>query len=248
MKKNIFLIIAIGISCLFYSQVGINTSSPASTLDINGDVNIRKELRVGGTNTTKGSAGKAEDIFHNNSEMGTNDWKSIKIADGGGSMSLFSMTTVADKTGSVFSGENGAIAPYAEGVAFSSVWTVLPGTVGTFSITNATNKVTFTFQTTAQKTNNGNSSISFACGIFVDNSLRAVRTDVLLGADGTNKVFNLNATLANLTPKNNYNVKAACTKRNLNTGTLGIGTAVNATYLNAEMAQSILTTSVLQPY
>jgi DhnA family fructose-bisphosphate aldolase class Ia len=75
-----------------------------------------------------------------------------------------------------------------------------------------------------------------------------VRTDVLLGGEGTYKIFNLNATLTNLTPKNNYSVKVACTKRNLNAGTLGIGTAVNTTFLNSEMSQSVLTTSVLQPY
>jgi hypothetical protein len=108
--------------------------------------------------------------------------------------------------------------------------------------------VTFNFQTTAQKTGNGNASTSFACGIFVDNKLRAVRTDVIIGGDGTNKIFNLNATLANLTPKNNYTVKAACTKRNINSNTLGIGRAVNTTYLNSDMSESVLTLSVLQPY
>ncbi|WP_292009373.1 hypothetical protein [Chryseobacterium sp.] len=248
MKKNIFVIIALWIGNILYSQVGINTPSPASTLDINGDLNLRKEFRVGGTNTVKGSAGKAEEIFHNNSEMNTNDWKSIKVADGEGSMSLFSINTLADKTGAVFSGDNGATSPYAEGAAFNSTWTVLQGTISTFSITNADNKVAFTFQTTAQKTNNNNSSVSFACGIFVDNSLRAVRTEVLTGGEGTNRIFNLNATLMNLTPKNNYNVKVACTKRNMNSGTLGIGRAVNTTYLNADMSQSVLTISVLQPY
>ncbi len=236
------------LTALCSAQVGINTDTPVNMLDVNGDLNVRKELRTGGTDLVKGSAGEAGTIFHNDSDLMTNDWKNIKVADGLSSMSLFSMNTVEDKGGATFSGSNGSTSPYAVDMTLNSSWTVLPGAVDTFSITNATNKVTFTFQTTAQKTANGNSSISFACGIFVDNRLKAVRTDVLLGGDGTNKIFNLNATLTNLTPKNNYSVKAACTKRNLNSGTLGIGKAVNTTYLNADMSQSVLSTSVLQPY
>lgn len=233
---------------LYSSQVGIKTTTPVNTLDINADLNVRKEIRMGGTNTVKGSPGVAGTIFHNSSGFTSNDWKSIKIADGQGSMSLFSINTVSDQAGAAFSGTNGSTSPYNEDAAISSEWTVLPGTMDTFSITNMTNKVVFTFQTTAQKNGNGNSSSGFACGIFVDDKLKAVRTDVLLGTDGTNKIFNLNATLTNLIPKNNYTVKVACTKRNLNSGTLGIGAVANGAYLNAEMSQSVLTTSVLQPY
>jgi hypothetical protein len=246
--KKIIIIKSLLLAVLVNAQVGVNTSDPVNMLDVNGDINVRKEIRTGGTNLLKGSAGSAGTIFHNNSELNGNDWKSVKIAEGQGSMSVFSLNTVADQTGARFSSSNGSTSPYLEGTAINNTWTVLPGTSDTFSITNAVNKVAFTFQTTAQKTGNGNASSGFACGVFVDNTLRAVRTDVLIGSDGSYKIFNLNATLTNLTPKNNYTVKIACTKRNLNSGTLGIGTAVNATYLNNEMSQSVLTTSVLQPY
>lgn len=247
MKKIIFLILSI-FSLGSYAQVGVKTTTPVGALDINGDLNLRKELRTGGTNSTVGSVGPAGTIFHNNTDLTVNDWKNIKIADGQGSMSLFFINTVSDKTGAVFSGANGSTSPYVENSTITSAWTVLPGTTDTYSVTNATNKVVFTFQTTAQKTANGSSSAGFACGIFVDDLLKAVRTDVLIGTDGSYKIYNLNATLTNVTPKNNYVVKVACTKRNLNSGTLGIGTAVNSTFLNADMSQSVLTTSVLQPY
>ncbi len=232
----------------YHAQVGIKTTTPVGALDINGDINLRKELRTGGTNTVVGSAGASGTIFHNSADLTVNDWKSIKIADGQGSMSLFFINTVSDKTGATFNGANGSTSPYTENSAITSAWTVLPGTLDTYSVTNGNNKVVFTFQTTAQKTGNGSSSAGFACGIFVDDVLKAVRTDVLIGTDGSYKIYNLNATLTNVTPKNNYVVKVACTKRNLNSGTLGIGTAVNSTYLNSDMSQSVLTTSVLQPY
>jgi len=246
--KKIFFVKSLLLVIFAHAQVGINTSSPVNMLDVNGDLSVRKEIRTGGTNLLKGSAGEAGTMLHNNTDLAANDWKSVKIADGQGSMAMFSMNSVSDKTGAVFNNGNGSTAPYSEGDALGSTWIVLAGNTDTFSITNMTNKVVFSFQTTAQKTGNTTSSSGFACGIFVDNTLRAVRTDVLLGAEGTYKIFNLNATLTNLMPKNNYSVKVACTKRNLNSGTLGVGTAVNTTFLNSEMSQSVLTTSVLQPY
>ncbi|WP_312389467.1 hypothetical protein [Chryseobacterium sp.] len=246
--KKIFIITLSLFSLAISAQVGINTRTPVNMLDINGDLGLRKELRTGGTNTVKGSPGAAGTILHHNSALAVNDWKSIKIADGQGSMSVFFMNTVSDKTGAQFSGANGSTDPYEENMTITSAWTVLPGTQDTYSVTSSTNKVFFTFQTTAQKTANTNSSTGFACGIFVDNQLKAVRTDVLIGTDGAYKIFNLNATLTNVPQKNNYAVKVACTKRNLNNGTLGIGRSVNDTYLNTDMSQSVLTTSVMQPY
>ncbi|GEJ46767.1 MULTISPECIES: hypothetical protein [unclassified Chryseobacterium] len=244
--KKIILITSLLVAGIANAQVGINTPTPSNMLDVNGDLNIAKELRTGGTDLLKGSAGAAGDILHNNTDLGTNDWKAIKIADGQGSMSVFSINTVADQTGVSFSGANGSTNPYTEGEALTGGWTVIPGAVDLFSITNSNNKATFSFQTTVQKT--GTNSASFACGVFVDDKLRAVRTDVLLGDAGTYKIFNLNATLANLTPKNNYSVKVACIKRAISSNTLGVGRAVNTDNLNSDMSQSVLTTSILQPY
>ena len=181
MKKILFTTFIL--SAVFgNAQVGINTPSPTNTLDVNGDLNIRKELRTGGTDLLKGSAGEAGYILHNNAALGSNDWKSIKIADGQGSMSVFSMNTVEDKTGQSFTGD-GLATPYGSGDPLSGAWTVIPTVVDKFSITNGNNKVTFSFQTTAQKL--GANSTGYACGIFVDDTLRAVRTDVILGDTGT---------------------------------------------------------------
>lgn len=254
--QKIFIILLFVFSAYANAQVGIKIANPVGALDINGDLNIRGSLRTGGTNSIKGNPGVAGTIFHNNSALPENDWKEIKIADGQGSMSMFFINTRSDQNGAVFEGTSGSTNPYAENLILdTNVWTVLEGTQDTFSVSNNMNKIVFTFQTVAQKTGNGNGSISFACGIFVDDKLdnnkfklKAVRTDVVLGTDGSYKIFNLNATLINIPPNNNYSVKAACTKRNLNSGKLGIGIPVNDDFLNKTMAQSILTTSVLQSY
>ncbi|BAP29264.1 uncharacterized protein CHSO_0227 [Chryseobacterium sp. StRB126] len=245
--KKIFFVQFLLIVGLMEAQVGIDTPNPVNKLDVNGDINVRRELRTNGTDILKGSAGNSGDIFHNNSTMTANDWKSIKIADGQGSMSLYSINTVSDQTGVVFN-SNGNPIPYNLDDDLTSSWTVIPQAVDTFSVTNGSNKVTFSFQTTAQKANNGTSSAGFACGVFVDNKLKAVRADVLQGESGAYKIFNLNATLENLIQKNKYSVKVACTNRTLNNNVLGIGTAVDTGALNSDMSQSVLTTSVLQPY
>jgi len=56
------------ISALFagvisFAQVGINTAAPQSTLDVNGDITLRNELRVGGTKTTNGNPGTNNQIL-----------------------------------------------------------------------------------------------------------------------------------------------------------------------------------------
>lgn len=243
--KKILFITSVLLAVFGNAQVGINTPNPTNMLDINGDLNIKNELRTGGTDLLKGSAGTAGDILHNNAAMGANDWKSIKIADGQGSMSVFSMNTVEDKTGVSFTGD-GSTSPYDNGDPLTGGWTVIPAITDKFSVTSGDNKVTFSFQTTVQKLGTG--STGYACGVFIDDKLRAVRTDVILGESGAYKIFNLNATLTNLGQKNNYTAKVACIKRNLNGGTLGIGRAVHTDFLNPDMSQSVLTTSVLQPY
>jgi len=189
--KKILFVTSLLFTVAATAQVGINTPNPTNMLDVNGDLNVGKELRTGGTDVLRGSAGTAGDIFHNNADLATNDWKAIKIADGQGSMSVFSINTVADKTGVTFVSPNGATTPYNDGDALAGNWTVLPGTVDTFSVTNMVNKATFSFQTTVQKTGTG--SASFACGIFINDKLRAVRTDVLLGDSGAYKIFRNNS-------------------------------------------------------
>lgn len=247
--QKIFIILLSAFFVYSNAQIGIKIANPVGALDINGDLNVRSSLRIGGTNTIMGNAGVAGTIFHNNADLPVNDWKEIKIADGQGSMSVFFINTATDQHGAIFT-ENGNSVPYTENSVITADWKVLEDTEYTFAVSNAVNKIVFTFQTTAQKMGNGNSSSGFACGIYLDNYLKAVRTDVILGPEGSYKIFNLNATLTNIPPKNDYKVKAACIKRALNGGTLGIGTPAtdNNPYLNATMSQSVLTTSVLQSY
>lgn len=267
--KNIFITIIL-FTGFVQAQVGINTTTPAKMLDINGTLNVRKEIRTGGTETVVGSAGNAGQLFGFNSPS-SDTWKTVQIANGTGSLSLFYLNTVKDVTGLQFT-ETGNTGIYELDSPFTSStvaaipnWEYVTNAHDSFVVTKTDNlsKAVLSFQTTVQiaiPTGSGlswsTSSASFACGIFVEKDgeiakLKAVRNDVVRGAPGTYKVYNLNVTLDALAA-GSYIVRAACTNRQLNSGmtlvTLGIGRPVNAANLNAEMAQTTLTTSLLQTY
>lgn len=266
--KTLFTYIFLITFSIGYSQVGIKTLTPQKTLDVNGGLNIREEFRLNGDETTKGSAGTDGQIF---SVTGTtalaDEYKTIKIADGTGSLTYTYLNTTTDRTGVKFS-TTGSTNAYLLNSAFTTStgtttpnWARLTGNKDTFSITDTTkkSKAILSFQTNAQiarSTPSGNYSGSFACGIFVKKGsgpeeLKAVRSDVVRGASGSYKIFNLNVTLDNLDP-GLYTVSAACSNRNLGSGTglvnLGIGTPVDATFINQDMSQSTMTVTVLQPF
>lgn len=254
---------------LFNAQVGINTRTPKKMLDINGDFNIRKELRTGGTDTDLGSAGAAGQFFKitTTSSQVTDSWQTLKIANGTGSLSLFYLNTVKDTDGIDFN-QNGSTGIYSlnQAIATSAAagkenWAYIPNANDTFIVTKSDNqsKAILSFQTVAQVTATAAvtaPSASFACGIYVSKDkgayqLKAVRNDVVSGVSGTYKIYNLNVTLDNLAA-GTYVVKAACANRNLGTQagatTLGIGKTLDTSTLSKDMTQTTLTTSLLQTY
>lgn len=242
---------------LFKAQVGINTSSPEKMLDVNGSLGIRKEFRNAGTDTQKGSAGTTGQLFKLQTINGTpsDSWKTTQIANGTGSLSLFYLNTVNDKTGISYS-ESGSAGVYLLNADDTNTVSI-SGAADSFNVTKTDNKskAVISFQTTVQiLTTSGAGQASFACGVFLNKDgegfkLKAVRNDVINGNTGAIKIYNLNTTLDGL-QVGSYKVKIACYNRTLSgTGIkLGIGQAVNTSNLNADMAQSTLTTSVLQTY
>lgn len=220
-----------------------------------------------------GAPGAAGQLF--GVQDGVSDtWKTVQIANGTGSLSLFYLNTTKDINGIEFT-QTGSTGSYSLNSPFTTSpstpnWVYMNGTTDSFNVTKNDNlsKAVLSFQTTVQITRATgqtwttvtSGSASYACGIFLSRNsgqfeLKAVRNDVVKGIAGTYKIFNLNVTLDAL-ELGSYQVKAACTNRNLGTSvngtgnltTLGIGRAVDATTLNSNMSQSTMTTSVLQTY
>lgn len=260
MKLYINILLVIFSYSYTYSQVGINTKNPTKTLDINGDLNLRKELRLAGSDSSLGDAGTLNQVLQvKDNEYPTNVWKTYKVADGTGSLSLYYLNTTIDKVG-LFFNSTGSITSY-ELDSNDAGWSFMTNNKDNFVVKDATNssKVTLSFQTTVQINRSSNStgnSASFACGIFMKKNnegfkLKAVRSDVVRGEPGSYKIFNLNVTLDKL-EQGSYEIQAACRNRQLGSNTtlvnIGIGQPVDATKLNQDMVNSTLTTTLLHPY
>lgn len=244
------------IAIMHFSQVGINTTLPEKSLDVNGVLSLRKELRIGGTSSQKGNPGTTGQFFKviGNNTVVNDSWETVKIADGTGSLSLFYLNTVSDVTG-ISSDRGGDTGVYLLNANTDNA-NFITGLVDNFTVTKTDNKskAILSFQTVAQiARSSGAGSASFACGVFLkkdsdEEKLKAVRNDAVRGVSGTFKTYNLNVTLDNL-EIGVYQVRVACYYRNLSNGTtLGIGRPVDTNTLNADMSKSTLTTSVLQTY
>lgn len=243
----------------FNAQVGINTTSPKSTLDVNGTITLRNELRVGGTKTTTGNPGTANQILVSQGDNVAPVWKTSKL--GFYEVDEYRITqsdAKINETGINFS--NTVVSPVyqtsdindpfagASGATPKPAWSELPmkansaasATATTFKIDNPVNKVDFVFQTAVEMSNTGAATdqfVRYACGIFIDNQLKAVRADQINGVVGKGQknqaIFTLKYVVENLPVKPlvngvrpTYDVKVGC--RRITSSTAGYFFAVGA--------------------
>lgn len=255
MKKTILLsIIALGtIAIAQEKKVGINTDSPQTTLDVNGDVNVSGAIYLGGDDL---SAGTLNQIVTSGGEE-VASWTNKEIPFGMDmSLKTSFMDSYSDTTGIEFDNNStGNTNPYDlddllnHGVG----WEELTGLESSFTVYKNENRLKLFFQTMIQF--EGNSLASFGCGYFINDNmqnrnqfrLKGVRTDVMQPPSGSFKLFNMNFTNSNLEPAT-YTVKIACIKRNIGgINKISIGKPLT-NVLNTEMSQSSLNISVLEEY
>lgn len=225
-------------------QIGINTESPQSTLDINGNLNVNGKIRVEGTDTSPGDPGAKNKALTSNGIDGPISWEEVKIPVGyEGGLYLTEVEAVSDRVGINLTATGFGV--YTENEPLSGNWVEIPGLTKTISVTRPINKVHTQLQTTAQM--NNAVSFSFACGIFLNNQLKGTRVDVLRGDSGSYKVFNINASFNNL-PSGTHTFKVACRGRTSSStnGVLAIGTSNVSGTLNSDMSQSALNIYVLE--
>lgn len=79
MKKPLFLLALLTFFSA-YSQVGIGTETPQSTLHVNGTLQVTNELNVGGDDATAGDAGTSGQILSSNGTGEAPQWKSLDEA------------------------------------------------------------------------------------------------------------------------------------------------------------------------
>ncbi|WP_143884217.1 hypothetical protein [Chryseobacterium binzhouense] len=222
MEFKCIMISALFAGVISFAQVGINTTVPQSTLDVNGDITLRNELRVGGTKTTNGNPGTNNQILVSQGDNVTPEWKTSKL--GFFEQDEYRITesnATTDEIGINFgntsTGDGIAISPFGESITSSSpVWSPITDLASSFTIKNTLNRTNFLFQTGLEMSNVGTTTgafVRFACGIFIDDQLRAIRADQINAINNkgakNQSIFTLSYTVNNLSA-GPHTVKVAC--------------------------------------
>lgn len=255
MKKTKAFSLFLFLSKLVSAQIGIGTEVPQSSLDVNGNIMLRKELKVGGSKTTDGNAGNYNDILVSQGDGSAPLWKNAKVGfyEDGEYRTTSSFINTSENGLLFDTNSNDDILTSSLGellVTTSSKWKELSPDLSTkFTVDDPKNKINIMFQTGIESGNTGNATnqnIKFMCGIFIDNVLVALRADQIDGIPGkgasNQSIYTLNYTVNDVT-KGEHTLKIGC-RRISTTGAnvnLVIGRALDAsTVTNNFMLQSVL--------
>ncbi|WP_291930184.1 hypothetical protein [Chryseobacterium sp.] len=248
---------------LLSAQVGINTDTPKAKLDVNGDLNLRNKIAVFDATDNSLSQGNNDQLLVSQGLGYTPTWKTLRIPEyEPNKFYLIFNNSFSDKTGIRFTtAEQASIPVTSRGSVFSKGADVstlngfkkIPGLSQTISVFSTESKAYFQFETVVQAdfVANGSpdTSIDYACGIFVDDKLVNLRQRNLK-AINTSYPFITHTQIGiveNLS-KGNHTVSVACSRLasyGATGRTLTIGTNVY-TNINDFIAQSSLKVDVYE--
>jgi hypothetical protein len=229
MKKTVYCCVAgLLVSIQTYAQVGIGTSTPNSVLDVNGKTTLRKELRVGGTSTTVGNPGLNGQVLVSQGEGLPPDWKSLNVTFiEEGQYRLVNSYLSTDQVGiSTLSSVAAADGIYQNSIGdditdtSKGTWVKIDGLKNNFTVKDAKNKLTYQFQSGVEMkapTAGTSQNVSFACGVFRNSKLVAIRPDKISSTNNSERngiqdyIFTLNYTEQNV-PAGAQQVEVACRK------------------------------------
>lgn len=242
MKKALSYFLLLFYSTYLFAQVGIETVLPQSALDINGDLTLRKELRLKGTSTIAGDPGQSGQVLF--SQDGSNEpmWKFVEIPFlEQGQIQLKYSYAIVDEVGIQFaSGPGDGVDLSTLGSPLTNAWTQIPGLQTTVEVNHPANKINLLFQSGVEMPNTYNSEnstsyfVRYACGVFMNDQLVALRGDQINGVNNKNAknqaIYTLSYVLSDM-PAGTYTLKVACRKIRTSTGgnyELAIGRALSS--------------------
>jgi hypothetical protein len=239
--------------------VGIGTTAPKSTLDINGKTTLRKELRVGGTSDQVGNAGLNGQVLVSQGEGLPPVWKSLNVSFmEEGQYKLINSYLSSDQAG--ITADNVYKNNVGDDIADTSKgkWVKIAGLENNFIIKNGKNRLTYQFQTGVEMkapSATTSQSVTFTCGVFRNGKLVAVRPDKIVSNNNTEKqgildyIFTLNYTEQNV-PVGAQKLEVACRKINSSNlssqFTVGRNVSDTNTVSNAFTLESVMKIDVIE--
>jgi hypothetical protein len=213
MRKNkiLYLLFLLNIT-ISNAQIGINVLEPLANLHINGNIQITKDIRLGGDSSILGNAGEKGQVLMSNGENIAPQWTTLNIPIvPAGSFSMTNSYVMLDKTGLDLN-DGADKRKYVLDELITEVppgdphakWHIIQDLSTTINIQKDLNKVNFTLQTMAHLSNKVSTSdatprFTFAIGIFIDGKLKSVKPFDVQGKEGKFEVITLITTIENLT-------------------------------------------------
>lgn len=260
--KNILSTLLLGSGLMLSAQVGINTDSPKAKLDVNGDITLRKKIAVLDVTANTLSEGNNDQLLVSQGAGYPPIWKNLRIPEyEPNKFYLIFNNSFSDKTGIEFltseqpNMTTSKAAAFSKGADISTLkgFKKIDGLSQTISVFSTESKAYFQFETVVQAnfTSNGttDTSIDYACGIFVDDKLINMRQRNLKAINSQFPFLTHNqiGIVANLS-KGNHTVSVACSRLASYGDTskkLAIGRNTN-TNINDFIAQSSLKVDVYE--
>jgi hypothetical protein len=263
MMKKLLSTLLFTIGLLATAQVGIKTDTPKAKLDVNGDVNFRNKIAV--LNATDNSVflGNNDQLLVSQGEGYAPIWKSLRIPEyEPNKFYLIYNNSFSDKLGISFtSADDSTIgfssrgATLTKGKDLNSLpnFKRIAGLSKQISVFSSQSKAYFQFETVVQAdfgaAGTTDTSIDYACGIFVDNKLVNLRQRNLKAITSSYPFLtHTQIGIVDNLSQGNHTVDVACTRlgsygASNNKLTIGINVFSN---INDFIAQSSLKVDVYE--
>lgn len=186
--KKIILTLLLPAGLLLSAQVGINTDSPKAKLDVNGDLNLRDKIAVYDSSDNSLSQGNNDQLLVSQGEGYPPIWKTLRIPEyEPNKFYLIFNNSFSDKLGIRFSYNEQSNITTSRGSVFNkgtqygtlSNFKKIAGLSQDINVYSTVSKAYFQFETVVQANFDANgatdTSIDYACGIFVDDKLVNLR-------------------------------------------------------------------------
>lgn len=216
--RIIFLLLTLLLSAFVYSQIGIETETPQTSLDINGSIQLRNDLKLNGNDTTIGNPGVFGQVVASEGAGESAVWKNVNVPfleneqyQLINSFSKIDMIGISFPTGS---GDGNSTNNIND--SLDSSWSILDDLTTEINVNNADNKVSLTFQSGVElsKISSNNQNIKYICGAFFNDKIKAMRPnqiDAISGKEKNQSLISLSYTVLNL-EEGTHTVKIGCRK------------------------------------